>query len=120
MIGKQSFNTAASYRDKNADIYKLGQAILTKTLLTSQATTKIVMPLPRFEDVFGSGSITYRDFYQEVADRTDSIFLDCIAAFKTSSKSELESFFLPNDGHFSSLGHERIANYLATNISKFA
>ena len=93
MIGKQSFNTAASYRDKNADIYKLGQAILTKTLLTSQATTKIVMPLPRFEDVFGSGSITYRDFYQEVADRTDSIFLDCIAAFKTSSKSELESFF---------------------------
>ena len=107
------------YLHENSYPYRLGQSILENTLMSSEASLKIIMPLPTYRDCLEINRSAYRHFYSELALKTDAIFIDCLPVIASRPRHELDALFSPGDGHYTHLGHEVVAAHLASQMPQY-
>ena len=99
------------YANPDGDHYKIVRRVLRTTIECSNASRRILMPLPHLNNLLHPEQ-EYRHLYEEVAAETGCEFHDLMPDFAAWSGTGFAPLFLSGNGHYAPAGHRVIAQSL--------
>ncbi len=107
----------ASYEDEKSKGYRLMRRILEMTVNESNASIKILLPLPHKESLDAGARPDYLPLFERVASDTGAKLWDVSERLLKLPPGSIPGLFL-SDGHYGEAGHGAVADFLVRKFSE--
>ncbi len=108
----------SDYLTSKTKEWMLCKAIMQKIINNSNNKPVIIIPIPSYDYFFHDFERHYIDRYKELEEMSNVQVIDIIPGLRKIAKGKKEKYFIPLDGHFTSLGNVAVERVIAEHISK--
>ena len=114
---KKDFDFSREFPDQNSQAIIAAILDDLKTMSQQNNNTFILVYLPVKPDYFGlQSTYLWKQYFKIVSKEKGIIFIDLVDELRQLPPQEIESLFIPGDGHYSNKGNEYIADRLSKKL----